>query len=98
VALKLVGEHQVVNALAAITIVHELGVDVAMAIAALESLDRAERYRMDVRDAGNGVTVINDAYNASPDSMAAALKTLAGLTRGNGRSVAVLGEMAELGE
>lgn len=98
VQLKLVGEHQVVNALAAITIARELGVDATAAIEALESMERAERYRMEVHRTAGGVTIINDAYNASPDSMAAALKTLAQVTRGSGRSIAVLGEMAELGD
>jgi UDP-N-acetylmuramoyl-tripeptide--D-alanyl-D-alanine ligase len=51
-----------------------------------------------VLQAGGGITVINDAYNASPDSMAAALKTLAQIRRPGERTVAVLGEMAELGE
>ena len=96
VKLKLVGEHQVVNALAAVAIARELGVDVTAAITALETMDRAEKYRMEVHRLGSGVTLVNDAYNASPDSMAAALKTLAQVTRNTGRSVAVLGEMAEL--
>lgn len=98
VSLKLVGEHQVVNALAALAIARELGIDTADAVDALESLGRAERYRMEIHTTRAGVTVINDAYNASPESMAAALKTLAQLTRESGRSVAVLGEMAELGD
>lgn len=98
VRLQLVGEHQVVNALAALSIAHALDVDLAGAIDALESMTRAERYRMEVHDLGGGVTLVNDAYNASPDSMAAALKTLAQLTRDSGRSIAVLGHMAELGE
>lgn len=98
VALRLVGEHQVVNALAALTIATELGVELEPAIRSLETMDRAEKYRMEVHETAGGVTVINDAYNASPDSMAAALKTLALLTRDGRRSVAVLGEMAELGE
>jgi UDP-N-acetylmuramoyl-tripeptide--D-alanyl-D-alanine ligase len=53
---------------------------------------------MEVLERADGVTVINDAYNASPDSTAAAMKTLAQLTREGRRSVAVLGEMSELGE
>lgn len=98
VSLKLVGEHQVVNALAALSIAHALGIDITAGIEALESMTRAERYRMELHDIGGGATLINDAYNASPDSMAAALKTLAQLTRESGRSIAVLGQMAELGD
>lgn len=99
VALRILGEHHVANALAALAAARELGVDPARAIAAIESVPRAERWRMELLERGDGVTVINDAYNASPDSTAAALKTLAQITRGGpGRSIAVLGEMAELGE
>ncbi|GHF10154.1 UDP-N-acetylmuramoyl-tripeptide--D-alanyl-D-alanine ligase [Pseudolysinimonas yzui] len=99
VALRILGEHNVTNALAALGVAHELGIPAEGAIAAIETVPRAERWRMEVLEPGNGVTVINDAYNASPDSTAAALKTLAQITRGGtGRSIAVLGEMAELGE
>ncbi|MBC7518279.1 MAG: UDP-N-acetylmuramoyl-tripeptide--D-alanyl-D-alanine ligase [Microbacteriaceae bacterium] len=98
VSLQILGEHHVMNALAAISVCRELGVPLDPAIQALESLTRAERWRMEVLYPGNDVMIINDAYNASPDSMAAALKTLAQLTRGERRSVAILGEMAELGE
>jgi UDP-N-acetylmuramoyl-tripeptide--D-alanyl-D-alanine ligase len=97
VTLRILGEHHVSNALAAITAARALGVPVARSVAALESLVRAERRRMEVLIAPEGYTVINDAYNASPDSMAAALKTLAQV-RGDGRSFAVLGAMAELGD
>ena len=86
------------NALAAIGAAREFGIPVERSIAAVESLARAERWRMEVLEREDGVTVINDAYNASPDSMAAALKTLAQVTRDGQRSIAVLGEMAELGE
>lgn len=99
VQLRILGEHHVMNALAALTVARELGLDLDRAIAALEAMPRAERWRMEVLERADGVTVINDAYNASPDSVAAALKTLAHLSRQEGRrSVAVLGEMAELGE
>jgi UDP-N-acetylmuramoyl-tripeptide--D-alanyl-D-alanine ligase len=99
VSLRILGEHHVTNALAAIGAARELGIAAERAIAAIESVPRAERWRMEVLTPGDGVTVINDAYNASPDSTAAALKTLAQITRGGpGRSIAVLGEMAELGE
>lgn len=99
VSLSILGEHHVANALAALAAARELGIPAERAIAAIEAVPRAERWRMEVLHPGGGVTVINDAYNASPDSTAAALKTLAQITRGGtGRSIAVLGEMAELGE
>lgn len=98
VHLRILGEHHVTNALAAITAARAIGVPVPDSIRALESLARAERWRMEVMRNPDGVVVINDAYNASPDSMAAALKTLAQVTGTERRSFAVLGEMAELGE
>ena len=98
VQLRLLGEHNVMNALAAIAATAQLGVELDVAIAALEELVRAERWRMELLESPTGALVINDAYNASPDSMAAALKTLAEITRDGHRSFAVLGEMAELGE
>lgn len=98
VRLRIIGEHHVTNALASIAIADELGVPVDDAVSALEQLERAERWRMEVFTSPDGYTVINDAYNASPDSTAAALKTLAELTRGRHRAIAVLGEMAELGD
>lgn len=98
VALRILGEHHVMNALATLAVTEQLGVPTGRAVAALEALPRAERWRMEVLTPSTGVVVINDAYNASPDSMAAALKTLAQVTRDGRRSVAVLGEMAELGE
>lgn len=98
VALQILGEHHVGNALAALAVARELGVDLDRAVAAIESVPRAERWRMEVLRPGGGITIINDAYNASPDSTAAALKTLAQIVEPEQRSVAVLGEMAELGE
>jgi UDP-N-acetylmuramoyl-tripeptide--D-alanyl-D-alanine ligase len=98
VALRILGEHHVVNALAALATAREFGIAADRAIAAMQAIPRAERWRMEVLHPGDGVTVINDAYNASPDSAAAALKTLVQITPREGRSIAVLGEMAELGE
>lgn len=98
VGLRILGEHHVSNALAALAVARELGVPVERAIAAIETVPRAERWRMEVLQPGGGITVINDAYNASPDSTAAALKTLAQIREPGQRTVAVLGEMAELGE
>ncbi len=98
VRLKIIGEHNVVNALATLAAANQFGVSTPDAIRALSSMTRAEHWRMELHHTPNGVTVINDAYNASPDSMAAALKTLAEITRGQHRAIAVLGEMSELGE
>lgn len=97
--LRILGEHHVMNALAALSVADELGIAIPDAIAALESMVRAERWRMELLRPETGVVVINDSYNASPDSMAAALRTLAHVSRGSGaRSVAVIGAMTELGE
>ncbi|WP_448809823.1 UDP-N-acetylmuramoyl-tripeptide--D-alanyl-D-alanine ligase [Agromyces bauzanensis] len=92
------GEHHVMNALAAIAASLELGVPLPVIVEALESMTLAERWRMQVMGGRDGITVINDAYNASPDSMAAALKTLAQVQAPGTRTIAVLGEMSELGE
>jgi UDP-N-acetylmuramoyl-tripeptide--D-alanyl-D-alanine ligase len=92
------GEHHVMNALAAIAASVELGVTLPQIVEALESVTLAERWRMQLMGGRDGITVINDAYNASPDSMAAALKTLAQIQAPGTRTIAVLGEMSELGE
>lgn len=97
VAFRVMGEHHVMNALAAASVGFALGFDATSILAALESVTRAEHWRMEVM--GNSdVVVINDAYNASPDSMAAALKTLRLVAGEHNRTIAVLGEMSELGE
>jgi UDP-N-acetylmuramoyl-tripeptide--D-alanyl-D-alanine ligase len=98
VSFRVLGEHHVMNALAAAATANELGVPIDDIVAALESVSVAERWRMEVMGGRDDITVINDAYNASPDSMTAALKTLAQVRTPNGRSIAVLGEMSELGE
>ncbi|HEY0261277.1 MAG TPA: UDP-N-acetylmuramoyl-tripeptide--D-alanyl-D-alanine ligase, partial [Lacisediminihabitans sp.] len=97
VRLRILGEHHVMNALAAVAVASELGVPLDDTVEALESIRRAERWRMEVLEREDGIVVVNDAYNASPDSMAAALKTLAQITGPGQRSVAVLGEMTALG-
>ncbi|WP_207457825.1 UDP-N-acetylmuramoyl-tripeptide--D-alanyl-D-alanine ligase [Herbiconiux sp. SYSU D00978] len=98
VRLRILGEHHVMNALAATTVALELGLSLDDVVPVLEEVARAERWRMEVLDPGTGWIVINDAYNASPDSTAAALKTLAQIAGPGQRTIAVLGEMAELGE
>lgn len=99
VRLRLYGAHQLANALAAATVAVGLGHRVG---AVAEALSRAEALspgRMQVTVRPDGITVINDAYNASPDAMRAALRALADMTARDGRrAVAVLGEMAELGD
>ena len=98
IRLRVLGEHHVMNALAAIAVAHTLGVPLVRAAAALETLTRAERWRMEVLGGRDDVTIINDAYNASPDSMSAAIKTLAQIAEPGKRTIAVLGAMSELGE
>ena len=95
VGLDLVGEHMVSNALAAAAAAIAAGVDVA-SIAQGLSQAQVSSWRMQVVEAA-GATIINDAYNANPDSVIAALKALLARSRGR-RSWAVLGPMAELGE
>ena len=91
----LIGEHQGANVLAALTAALVAGVDPAAATAALEGVRLATGQRMEVHHVA-GAMIIDDAYNANPDSMRQALKTLAHLGRGH-RTLAVLGEMLELG-
>jgi len=95
--LQILGEHHVMNALAACAVADQLGLDHKQISAALEALPLAERWRMQLTNRADGVSVINDAYNASPDSTKAALQTLAQLGKSGRRTIAVLGEMAELG-
>lgn len=92
------GEHHVANALAASAVGLELGMPLAEIVRVLEATTLAAPGRMQVLPGRDGITVINDAYNASPDSMSAALKTLAQIKRPGARAVAVLGAMSELGE
>ena len=100
VALRLYGEHHVSNALAAAAVATECGLGVADTAAALGEAESLSRWRMELTERADGVTVINDAYNANPESMRAALRALAAIGgRGPGarRTWAVLGEMRELG-
>jgi UDP-N-acetylmuramoyl-tripeptide--D-alanyl-D-alanine ligase len=96
VVLPAPGEHLVGCALAAAAAAHVLGVGPVEVAAGLAAATLSPM-RMQVRRRPDGLIVLNDAYNANPSSMAAALKTLATLGRPAGRTVAVLGEMAELG-
>lgn len=97
VRLGLTGRHQVSNSLAAAAVARELGMPPADLAAALGELGLVSTRRMDVFERADGVTVIDDSYNANPASTAVALRALASM-RGTGRTVAVLGYMAELGD
>ncbi|GAB47976.1 UDP-N-acetylmuramoyl-tripeptide--D-alanyl-D-alanine ligase [Mobilicoccus pelagius] len=96
VHLALLGEHQVDNALAVVAAALELGMTPEAIVERLESAAPASRWRMERHVRADGVVVVNDAYNANPDSMSAALRTLARMECA-GRRVAVLGAMYELG-
>ena len=97
VALRMIGEHHVHNALAAAAIAHACGMDVAAIADALNAATPQSRWRMEYHELPNGVIVINDAYNANPESMRSALRALAAMGR-HRRTWAVLGEMRELGD
>jgi UDP-N-acetylmuramoyl-tripeptide--D-alanyl-D-alanine ligase len=98
IRLGVPGEHQVSNALAAAAVAVELGATPEAVAAVLNRYRPASRWRMEVTDRPDGLTVINDAYNANPESVAAALRTLVMLAGAHRRSWAVLGPLAELGE
>ncbi|WP_067565025.1 UDP-N-acetylmuramoyl-tripeptide--D-alanyl-D-alanine ligase [Nocardia acidivorans] len=109
IQLAVHGEHQVGNALSAAAVALHRGADLATVAQALRGASAASARRMDVRTRPDGVTIINDSYNANPDSVRAALKALVTMSRsagadGQGREVgrrrswAVLGEMGELGD
>ncbi len=101
VQLGVYGEHQVTNALCAGAVALQCGASVGQIAASLAAAGPVSRHRMHVTNRSDGVTVIDDAYNANPDSMRAGLQALAQIARGGKsqrRSWAVLGEMAELGE
>jgi len=103
VRLRLHGRHHVANALAAAAVAAELGLDVAAIADALTAATARSKKRMELTRRRDGVLVVNDAYNANPDSTRAAIEALAHLA-GNGRpgsgrrAIAVLGYMAELGD
>ncbi|MFE9538646.1 UDP-N-acetylmuramoyl-tripeptide--D-alanyl-D-alanine ligase [Streptomyces sp. NPDC006691] len=102
VTLRLYGEHHVSNALAAAAVAHELGMSADEIARALSEAGSLSRWRMEVTERPDGVTVVNDAYNANPESMRAALRALAAMGEASrargGRTWAVLGPMAELGD
>lgn len=101
VRLQTSGGHQVPNALAAATAALVLGSPPDRIARALSAAEPRSAWRMDITERADGVTIINDAYNANPDSMRAALTTASGMVHSSEnrhkRGVAVLGDMLELG-
>ncbi|OBK41878.1 UDP-N-acetylmuramoyl-tripeptide--D-alanyl-D-alanine ligase [Mycobacterium sp. 1245111.1] len=102
VSLAVHGDHHVSNALCAAAVALECGATAAQLAEALAGAGPVSGHRMRVSTRADGVTIIDDAYNANPDSMRAGLQALAWISAGAGdqrrRSWAVLGEMAELGD
>lgn len=105
VALAVHGDHQVSNALSAAAVALECGATLQQVADALAGAGPVSKHRMQVTTRADGVVVVNDAYNANPDSMRAGLKALAWMAKSARaetgapvRSWAVLGEMAELGD
>ncbi|PRY01000.1 UDP-N-acetylmuramoyl-tripeptide--D-alanyl-D-alanine ligase [Allonocardiopsis opalescens] len=96
VELGLYGEHHVSNALAAAAAAHTAGMSTTAIARALTAARALSQGRMQVTTRADGVTIVNDAFNANPDSARAALRALAAMP--GRRRVAVLGEMAELGD
>jgi UDP-N-acetylmuramoyl-tripeptide--D-alanyl-D-alanine ligase len=96
VQLLLHGEHHVSNAAAATAVGLLSGLDLSVIAGRLGSATPRSRWRMEVAQTSDGITVVNDAYNANPESMRAALKSLVAMAQGR-RTWAILGEMRELG-
>ncbi|WP_328541322.1 UDP-N-acetylmuramoyl-tripeptide--D-alanyl-D-alanine ligase [Streptomyces sp. NBC_00117] len=97
VALRLLGAHQVHNALAVAAAVHALGMNTGRIAEALSAAEPVSAGRLQILERADGVTIINDAFNANSESMRAGLETLTSVA-GDRRTVAVLGEMKELGD
>ncbi|MGW6753017.1 UDP-N-acetylmuramoyl-tripeptide--D-alanyl-D-alanine ligase [Streptomyces sp. NPDC055006] len=97
VTLRLLGAHQVHNAVAVAAAAHVLGMDTDRIAEALSAAEPVSAGRLQILERADGVTIINDAFNANSESMRAGLETLTSVA-GDRRTVAVLGEMKELGD
>jgi UDP-N-acetylmuramoyl-tripeptide--D-alanyl-D-alanine ligase len=98
VHLQLVGAHQVANSLAAATVALSEGLEISQVAAVLSAAVPASRWRMEVTERADGVLVVNDSYNANPESMRSAIDATASLGSSREGAVwAVLGPMLELG-
>ncbi len=91
------GRHQVANALAAASAGLAAGLPAELIADELSTATARSRWRMQLSPRTDGVLIVNDSYNANPDSMRAALTTVAAMRRPDGRLIAVLGDMLELG-
>jgi UDP-N-acetylmuramyl pentapeptide synthase len=94
--LSLAGRFNIYNALAAATVGYYFKVPIQKIRDGLEQVKPFNK-RMQLIKLANGLTVLNDTYNANPESMSSAIETLCTL-KGDGRSIAVLGDMLELGD
>ena len=97
VKLKIVGSHQVSNSLAAAAAFLKKGIDIDLVAKTLSNSVAQSKWRMQIEVNKKNVTVINDAYNANPESMKSAIRTLKQIGAGK-NTYAILGEMLELGE
>ena len=98
VGMRLVGEHQISNALAAAAVGTALQLPIELIASSLSTAENASKWRMELHDAF-GLLIINDSYNANPDSMAAAMRSLVLFAQERGgESWAFVGKMRELGE
>jgi UDP-N-acetylmuramoyl-tripeptide--D-alanyl-D-alanine ligase len=99
VELRLLGRHQASNAAAAAAVALGVGLELSTIASSLSEAAPASRWRMEPHERADGVLILNDSYNANPDSMRAALDTLSSVAaaRPEGRAIAVLGPMRELG-
>ena len=95
-SIPMLGEHNVLNALAAAAVGIAVGMEVTDIARALTTLKQMSKWRMEVHQIPGNVTIINDAYNANPESMTAALETLTAIPA-TGKTFAILGKMHELG-
>jgi len=94
--LEMLGEHQILNSAAVIGVIHACALDIGTATSALASCQETSEWRMEIVELANDITIINDAYNANPESVKAGLKALKDFAKTK-RTWAVLGEMRELG-
>lgn len=98
VGMRVIGEHQISNALAAAAVGTALELPIELIASSLSTAENSSKWRMELHDLF-GLLLINDAYNANPESMAAALRSLALFAQERGgESWAFLGKMHELGE